>query len=716
MNEAIIQSLSQTLPYHKKQIQAVMQLLEEGNTIPFIARYRKERTQSLDEVAIQTIQETYQKEEELLKRKTHITQTIEAQGKMTPSLEEAIRHATTMTELEALYQPYKQKRKTKAMLAKEHGLVPLAKQIAVTHQPLERVAHNYINESVPNSHAALEGAQAIVMEYWGQQLSLRHHLLKQLWKHGVLETKKRRNAEDEQGVYEMYYAFSEPISRLVAHRILAINRGEKEKILNVHVSMDDHIIQTLIQKTMHGLHAKTDDAILWIENSLKEALKQSILPSVEKELRHHLTEMAEEKAIAVFGDNLSHLLLQVPMKEMVVMGFDPAYRTGCKLAIVDEHGQLLTTEVIYPTASDKKNVQAAKQTLEKLIRDYHVRLIAIGNGTASRESEQFVSGVLKDMNEEVYYTIVSEAGASVYSASELAREEFPDLPVEKRSAISIARRIQDPLSELIKIDPKSVGVGQYQHDVNQKALKNQLDFVVDTTVNKVGVNVNTASVPLLMHISGLNKTIAQNIVAYRDEVGGFTERTELRQVKRLGPKTYEQAVGFLRLPDSPNPFDHTDIHPESYSVAQKLLEYYHIDDFQSDEGKEQLHQLKVDEVAETLGVGRETMADIIASLQQPGRDMRDDMPKPILRTDILTMDDLTPGMELTGTVRNVVDFGAFVDIGVKQDGLVHLSQLSTRYVKHPNDVVSVGDIVTVWVKEVDHNKQRIALTMIDPNK
>lgn len=712
----MIQQLAKQLPYKPKQIEAVLSLLEEGNTIPFIARYRKERTGSLDEVAIQAIQEAHHKETERLKRKESILTAIEAQGKLTPSLKEAIEKTTTLSELEALYQPYKQKRKTKAMVAKEQGLLPLAKHIATTTQPLSTLAQGYLSDEVKDVSAALEGAQHIAMEYWTQQLSLRHALMKTLEKTASLVVTKRAKTEDEQHVYEMYYEFEEKLNRLASHRILAINRGEKEKILKVTFQYPEQKIEGVMAHALKNSHAKTKEARQWIASSLEEAVHKTIIPSVEKEIRNQLTEKAEQQAISVFGDNLTHLLLQAPMKEQVVMGFDPAYRTGCKLAIVDEQGDLLTTDVIFPTIESKAKQKQAKDKLLQLIRDYHVQLIAIGNGTASRESEQFVSEAIKELAEPVYYTIVSEAGASVYSASPLAREEFPDLPVEKRSAISIARRIQDPLSELIKIDPKSVGVGQYQHDVNQKALKTQLDFVVDTTVNKVGVNLNTASVPLLTHIAGLNKTTAHNIVAYRTENGAFTNREQLKKVKRLGQKTYEQAVGFLRLPDGANPLDNTDIHPESYGITKQLLETYHIPSFQTEEGREALAALSPKEVAQTLGVGEETITDIIQALQQPGRDVRDEMPQPVLRTDVLTMEDIKPGMQLQGTVRNVVDFGAFVDIGVKQDGLVHLSELSTHYVNHPSDVVSVGDIVTVWVKSVDLEKQRIALTMIENHK
>ena len=711
MENHIVNLLTKQLPYQLSQIKAVLSLLEEGNTIPFIARYRKEKTGHLDEVAIANIDNSYRKECDLLARKEAVIKAIEAQNQLTPSLKEAISAATALNEVEELYRPYKQKRKTKATKAREAGLGPLAKKVYDNQKNIIEESQSFISEVYPTKEAVFEGVVELIAEGISNDVELRQYLKEQFQKHGQLFSRKKKNAEDSQQQFQMYYEFSSPLSQLVSHRVLALNRGEKEKILTVTIEVNEEkLLQNIKRRYFKQRYYK--DNFLILEQASKEALSRFLIPAMQRECRKALTDMAEAQAIKVFGDNLRQLLLQAPLKGKVVMGFDPAYRTGCKLAIVDATGDLLTTEVIYPTTSDNKK-REAKNILLQLIDRYDVDIIAIGNGTASRESEMFVSEALKETKRDVSYTIVSEAGASVYSASELAREEFPELPVEKRSAISIARRIQDPLSELIKIDPKSVGVGQYQHDVNQKVLAQQLDFVVDTAVNQVGVNLNTASKSLLTHISGISSTIANNIVTYRLENGAFTSREQLKSVKRLGAKTYEQAVGFLRLPEGDNPLDNTDIHPESYLLAEKLLKKLAIPMNQL-EKMDSLSLSQEDYVryAKDLETTPLMIQELLEALQKRGRDLRESMPQPQLRQDVLSLDDLKPGMELQGTVRNVVDFGAFVDIGVKQDGLVHLSKMARRFIKHPSEVVAVGDIITVWVESVDKERGKIALTMI----
>lgn len=716
MEEQLLKQVQKQLSYAPKSIEKTLQLLEDGNTIPFIARYRKEQTGSLDEVAIQTINDTYKKVEELQLRKQSVLKAIEEQGQLTEHLKQSIIKASTLSEVEDLYRPYKQKRRTKATIAKENGLAPLAKVIATGGQSLNEVAHQYLNDKVKTEHEALEGALEIIIEAISEEASIRQWLKKYLWNKASLHSEKKKQADDEKNIFNMYYDFTESVKQLVAHRILALNRGEKEKILTIQWQFDEAYVKKQVQNQL-CLGALNEEHQQWMERAITESLKRFILPSIQREIRNELTERAETQAIEVFGDNLKQLLLQAPIKDKVVMGFDPAYRTGCKLAIVDGTGKVLAIDVIYPTASPKQDIPKAKEKLLSLIEKYNVDIIAIGNGTASRESEQFVAESLGETSRKVLYTIVSEAGASVYSASSLAREEFPDLQVEQRSAVSIARRLQDPLSELIKIDPKAVGVGQYQHDVNQKALAKQLDFIVDTAVNQVGVDVNTASPSLLMHVSGLNKTIAHNIVAYRDENGPFENRKEIQSVKRLGPKTYEQAIGFLRIPNAENPLDNTEIHPESYDLARKVLQTLNISENDlSILDTQQFDIETLQSLSQSLDTSVMMLQDIIESLKKRGRDLREQMPQPLLRADVLSIEDLKVGMELQGTVRNVVDFGAFVDIGVKQDGLVHLSKLSKRYVKHPSEIVSVGDIITVWIEKVDIEHQRISLTMIEPNK
>jgi uncharacterized protein len=702
--------------YRGNQIQKVLELLSEGNTVPFIARYRKEMTGNLDEVQIREIEERYTYLENLEKRKGEVVRLIDEQEKLTPELEADILKATKMQQVEDLYRPYKLKRRTKATIAKENGLQPFADWLLTfPSTDVYQEAKKYQNETVETAEAALQGVHEILAEQFGDSAKFRTWIRSYIFNKGSYQSNIKNADKDEKSVYEMYYDFTESINKIVSHRILATNRGEKEDILKVSLISDEQKIFEYLQRQI--VKDTQSTVTPFIIEAYQDAYKRFIGPAIEREIRNELTEKADEQAIEIFGENLRNLLLQPPLKGKVVLGFDPAYRTGCKLAIVDETGKLLAIEVIYPhkpANADKR--QAAGPAFRQLIEKYQVDMVAIGNGTASRESEQFVAEQLKSGNREVFYVIVNEAGASVYSASETARTEFPNLPVEERSAISIARRLQDPLAELVKIEPKAVGVGQYQHDVSQKRLSEQLDFVVETVVNQVGVDVNTASPQLLQHVSGLNKTTAQNIVNYREENGAFLQRNQLKKVPRLGPKAYEQAIGFLRIPNGKNILDNTGIHPESYEGAKEILAIANIPlkELGEEEAKEALNQLNVSDLAKHLELGKETVIDIIKALVQPGRDMRDEMPAPLLRKDVLSMEDLLPGMELKGTVRNVIDFGAFVDIGVKQDGLVHISKLSKTFVKHPKDVVSVGDVVTVWIDQVDVHKGRISLTMLDP--
>ncbi|HBK5542247.1 TPA: RNA-binding transcriptional accessory protein [Enterococcus faecium] len=719
LNQTIIQLVQKELSdYRPKQLTTVLNLLNEGNTVPFIARYRKEMTGSLDEVQIREIEERYAYLENLEKRKTEVIRLIDEQGKLTPELEAEITQAVKMQQVEDLYRPYKQKRRTKATIAKEKGLEPLAKWLMqLTDGEVQSEAEKYIDKEkeVSSAEEALHGAHEIIAEQVSDNAKFRSWIRSYTYNKGMYVSNVKDEQADEKGVYEMYYDFAEPVHKMVSHRILATNRGEKEDILKVFFQVDEAAILAYLDRQIVKNPASPSSS--FVREAYQDSYKRFIQPAIERELRNELTEKADEQAIAIFGENLRNLLLQPPLKGKVVLGFDPAYRTGCKLAVVDATGKVLAIEVIYPhkPAAQAKR-EAAGPAFIQLINKYQVDMVAIGNGTASRESELFVAEQLKSADHKTYYAIVNEAGASVYSASEIARKEFPHLQVEERSAVSIARRLQDPLAELVKIDPKAVGVGQYQHDVSQKRLAEQLDFVVETAVNQVGVDVNTASPQLLQHISGLNKTTAQNIVIYREENGEFTARTQLKKVPRLGPKAYEQAIGFLRVPGGKNILDNTGIHPESYSIAKEILTSVQLSEKElgTEEAVEKLTRLSVEKLAESLSVGEETLADILAGLTQPGRDMRDEMPAPLLRTDVLSMEDLKPGMELTGTVRNVIDFGAFVDIGVKQDGLVHISKLSKKFVKHPTDVVSVGDIVTVWIEQVDTKKGRISLTMLSP--
>lgn len=703
--------------FKNKQIEVVLELLEEGNTVPFIARYRKEATGSLDEVEIREIEERNKYLTNLEKRKEEVLHSIEEQGELTEELANEIKQASQMQRVEDLYLPFRKKRRTLATIAKEKGLEPFADWLQTFPQgSVEEEAKKYVNaeEELETVEEVLAGAHEILAETTSDNAEFRTYIRNFTMNNGKIDVQVKDEKADEKGVYQMYYEYEKPLNKMVSHQVLAINRGEKEGVLSAKVAVDElKIHDYLFYQTVPEM--AISEAIGLVQEANEDAYKRFIQPAIEREIRSTLTEEAEDQAIKVFGENLRNLLLQAPLKGQKILGFDPAFRTGCKLAAVDETGKLLGVSVIYPHhPAPKTQRDAAGQELIDFIRKYDIDTIAIGNGTASRESEQFVADILKELDEKVAYVIVNEAGASVYSASAEARNEFPDLQVEERSAVSIARRLQDPLAELVKIDPQSIGVGQYQHDVSQKKLTEQLDFVVETAVNQVGVNLNTASAVLLRHISGLTKTTAQNIIDFREENGLFTNRKQLNKVKRLGPKAYEQSAGFLRIVDGEEPFDNTGIHPESYKEAEKILDIAGIkkENLGSEEVREILGELNAKEVREAVGLGKETYQDIIKALTTPGRDMRDDMPAPLLRTDVLEIKDLTEGMELEGSVRNVIDFGAFVDIGVGQDGLVHISKLSNDYVKHPKDVVAVGDIVTVWIDSVDVKRGRIGLSMI----
>ncbi|MBO0960453.1 RNA-binding transcriptional accessory protein [Neobacillus sp. MM2021_6] len=698
------------IPY--KQVKSVISLLGEGNTVPFIARYRKEMTGALDEVQIRTIMERSQYIQNLEQRKEEVLRIIAEQGKLTEELSQSITKAEKLQEVEDLYRPYKQKRRTKATVAKEKGLEPLAEWLMTfPKDSMEEKAKQFLTEEVLAVEDAIAGAKDIIAEWVSDDAESRKWIRKETLKSGHVASSVKDAEKDEKKVYEMYYEYEEPVSKIVPHRTLALNRGEKEDILRVSIKMNsDLILSYLSRKWIRNQHSPVAPIVL---EAMEDSYKRLIQPSIEREIRSELTEKGEEQAIHIFSENLRNLLLQPPLKGKVVIGVDPAYRTGCKLAVVDETGKVLKIDVIYPHPPVSKRKEAREKFIQ-ILREYKVEMAAIGNGTASRETEQFVADILKEMEEEIFYLIVNEAGASVYSASDLAREEFPTFQVEERSAVSIARRLQDPLAELVKIDPKSVGVGQYQHDVTQKRLSESLHFVVETAVNRVGVNVNTASSSLLQYVAGLNKTAANNIVKKREEEGKFTSRVQLKKVPRLGAKTYEQAIGFLRVLDGKQPLDRTGIHPENYDEVKKLLGSlgFTANDLGSEELKTALNGLDLQLVSEELSIGVLTLRDIIDALVRPERDPRDDLPRPLLKKDVLKLEDLKAGMELQGTVRNVVDFGAFVDIGVKQDGLVHISKLSNRFVKHPLDIVSVGDVVTVWVDSVDMKKGRVALTML----
>ncbi|MBS4178602.1 Tex family protein [Lederbergia citrea] len=713
--DVLLRQLSEELKLSKKQIQTVIELLDEGNTVPFIARYRKEMTGALDEVQIKDIMDSWTYLQSLEQRKNDVIRLIDEQGKLTDELKKQILKADKLQIVEDLYRPYKQKRRTRATVAKEKGLEPLADWILgfpETGNVVEE-AEKFISaeKEVPTGLDAIKGAQDIIAERVSDDASIRQWIRNNTYQTGKVISVVKNEEKDEKRIFEIYYDYEEPIKKIVPHRTLALNRGEKEDILRVSIKPDlDRILQYLKNQII-----KNDRSVVIAEviEAIEDGYKRLIEPAIEREIRNELTEKAEGQAIHIFSENLRKLLLQPPLKGKVVLGVDPAYRTGCKLAVVDETGKVLDIGVIYPHPPRAKQAEA-KGKMVAAIKKYGVEIIAIGNGTASQETEQFTVDVLKELSSDLAYIIVNEAGASVYSASDLAREEFPDMQVEERSAVSIARRLQDPLAELVKIDPKSVGVGQYQHDVSQKRLNESLTFVVETAVNQVGVNVNTASSSLLQYVSGLSKTVANNIVKYREENGRFASRKQLKGIPRLGAKTYEQAIGFMRIPDGEEPLDLTPIHPESYGEVKSLLKKlgFSTADIGTAELADALKSMDVKNISEELGLGELTLIDIMDALMKPGRDMRDELPKPLLKKDLLKLDDLKRGMEMQGTVRNVVDFGAFVDVGVKEDGLVHISKLSNRFVKHPLDVVSLGDIVTVWVENVDVQKGRLSLTMV----
>ncbi|HLS22343.1 MAG TPA: Tex family protein [Pseudogracilibacillus sp.] len=713
--EHLLKLVAKEVKQKPTTVKKVIELLDEGNTVPFIARYRKEVTGGLDETEIKAIQDHWTYAVQLHERKEEVIRLIDEQGKLTEELKQEIEQATKLQRVEDLYRPYRQKRRTRATIAKEKGLEPLAK--LVWEQSVTDVSDEipkYFNEEhdVKTEADVLNGVNDIIAEWISDHAQFREEIRRLTWQEGELQTSLKNEELDEAKTYAIYYEFSQAVRQLVSHRVLAINRGEKEDVLRVTIIAPEEKILIYLEKETVKTSEETPIYEILI-NAIQDSYKRLLQPAVERDVRSRLTEEAEAQAIEVFSKNLRQLLLQPPLRGRMILSIDPAYRTGCKLAVVDETGKMQETGVMYPTPPTN-DYKSSEKIILKLMEKYPIELIAIGNGTASRETEQFISQVIEANQLKTPYIIVNEAGASVYSASELAREEFPDLEVEERSAVSIARRVQDPLAELVKIDPKSIGVGQYQHDVSQKELTESLHFVVETAVNQVGVNVNTASAPLLERVAGLTKTTATNIVKLRNELGKFTNRNQLKEVPRLGPKTYEQSIGFLRIVDGDHPLDQTPIHPESYDVTLALLEKIDItlEAIGTDTLRKRLEEIDVEEMAEKLNTGVPTLTDIIEALQRPNRDMRDDFPQPILKQKVLTLEDLEEGMELEGTVRNVVDFGAFIDIGVGQDGLVHISKMANRFVKHPMDVVSVGDVVTVWVEEVDVERERIALRMV----
>ena len=711
----IYKKIADELNIRESQVESAVKLIDEGNTIPFIARYRKEATGNLSDEVLRNLDERLKYLRNLEERKEEIIRLIDEQGKLTDELAVKIAGTMILAELEDIYRPFRPKKRTKATIAKEKGLEPLSQIIYLQKEKkdINEIAKEYINKEkgVETAEDAIDGALDIIAENIADDADYRKKIKSFDFREAVIKTKQ---AKEESSPYDMYYDYSEAILRMPSHRILAINRGEKEKFLKVKLETPDEKILDYLEKQII-IDKKSQFAGL-LEKTIQDSYKRLIAPSIEREIRNDLTEKAEEKAIKVFGKNAKQLLMQPPIKDIVVMGFDPAYRTGCKIAVIDKTGKVLATTTVYPT-EPQNDVEGAKKVLKELIDKYDVNMISIGNGTASRESEAFVSDMLKEIDKEVYYAIVSEAGASVYSASKLASEEYPDINVSLRGAISIARRLQDPLSELVKIDPKSIGVGQYQHDVDQKRLSESITGVVEDAVNSVGVDVNTATPSLLSYVSGINGTIAKNIVKYRDEHGELKERKELLKVSKLGPTAYKQCAGFIRIFNGKNPLEVTAVHPESYAVAEKLLTKlgYSVENIldkeKLNELREVLKNVNIQEMSEELKVGPLTLKDIIDEISKPGRDPRESMPKPILRSDVLKFEDLTEGMVLNGTVRNVIDFGVFVDIGVKYDGLVHISEMSERYVKNPSEIVSVGDIVKVKVIKIDNEKHKVSLSM-----
>lgn len=716
MNIEIINEIAGSLKVKNEQVEAVLKLLEDGCTIPFIARYRKEATGALDEEQIRNISEVYEYQVNLFKRKEDVIRLIDEKGLLTDEIKNNIMSCNKLVEIEDIYRPYKEKKKTKATEAIKNGLEPLAKIImSFKNVDINKIAESYVNDNVKDVGTAIEGAKYIIAEWISDNAGYRKYIRNNMKNNGVIRTKIKKNAVDEAKVYEMYYDYEERIKFIKSHRVLAINRGENEDVLSVNVIVDNDYIYSFLENKIIKNNNVTSALI--VKDAIKDSLKRLILPSVEREVRSELKEISEDGAIDVFGKNLESLLLTPPMKDITVLGFDPAYRTGCKLAVVSSTSKVLNISVIYPHEPKNEWVEA-KNIIKNLFRKYDIDVVAIGNGTASRESEKLVAEVISEYKEkDVKYVIVNEAGASVYSASDLAIKEFPDLTVEKRSAISIARRLQDPLSELVKIDSKSIGVGQYQHDVNEKKLDESLNFVVSKCVNSVGVNINTASPSIFKYISGLTKSTIDKIIKYREENGKIKSRNELIKKKILTPKAYEQSIGFMRVIDGDNPMDVTPIHPESYECAEKLLKMlgYNINSIGNNELSKVLNSLNVEEISNKLNADKYTVEDIISSLEKPNRDFRDDFEKPILKSDILKLEDLSEGMELQGTVRNVVDFGAFIDIGLHEDGLVHISKLTDKYVKHPMEVVSVGDIVTCYVDKIHRDKGKVSLSLINPN-
>ena len=710
MNEDIIKQIALELNIRVEQVKSTLKMLEDGNTIPFIARYRKEVTGNLDEEQIRSISEVYEYQVNLLKRKEDVIRLIDEKGLLTDKIKTEIMNASKLVEVEDLYRPYKEKKKTKATEAIKNGLEGLAKIILSFPKELYAV-DKFLNDNVKTKEDAIEGAKYIIAEYISDNAYYRKWIRNDIYNNSKIVTKKKKNAVDEKKVYEMYYDYSEDVKYIKPHRVLAVNRGEKEGVLSVSLEYNKEYIYNYLEKKL--IKDENSECAIYVKDAIVDAYKRLIGPSVEREIRSELTEKSEEGAIEVFAKNLENYLLTPPMKDKMILGLDPAYRTGCKLAVIDYTGQMLDIKVIYPH-EPKNDFEGSKKIVLDLIDKYNIDVIAIGNGTASRESETFIANVIKDAKRSVSYIIVNEAGASVYSASKLAIEEFPNLHVEERSAISIARRLQDPLSELVKIDSKSIGVGQYQHDVKEKNLNEALDFVVSKSVNNVGVNINTASASILKYISGLTKKSIEKIIDFRNKHGRFNSRNELIDNKILSAKAYEQSIGFMRVLDGSNPLDKTSIHPESYAKTTKLLESIgmNYDSLGTEELVQKLDNIDIDDYSKKIDIDIYTLEDIINSLKKPNRDPRDDFDKPILKSDVLHIEDLKKGMELEGTVRNVVDFGAFIDIGIKNDGLVHISKITDRYIKHPSEVLSVGDIVTCYVDEVFLDKGKVALSLI----
>ena len=716
MNEFIIKEIANNLNITDKQVEVVLSMLAEGNTVPFIARYRKEATGALDEETIRSINEVYEYQVNLLKRKEDVIRLIDEKGMLTDELKNSIMNCTKLVEVEDLYRPYKEKKKTKATEAIALGLEPLAKMMMSfpMNGSLGDMASKFVNDKVKSVEDAITGAKYIIAEWISDNASYRKWIRSYFYKNGIIVSKMKKNAEDEGKVYEMYYDYNEPVKWIKPHRVLALNRGEKEKVLTVSIDVDKEGILDFLEKKL--IKNEKSFVVDSIKEAIEDSYKRLIAPSIEREIRTELSEKGEEAAIDNFGKNLEALLLTPPMKEQVVLAFDPGFVNGCKLAVVDKNGKYLDSTVIKPflNSNSEDRIRLSKEVVVQLIKRYHVDIIAIGNGTASRESEKFCADMLKEYNLDCKYVIVSEAGASIYSASPIAAEEFPDLAIEKRSAVSIGRRLQDPLAELVKIPPEGIGVGLYQHDVSQKKLSSSLDFVVEKCVNSVGVNVNTASSSLLSYVSGLTKKACQKIIEYREKVGKILSREEIHDKKLLTDKAYEQAIGFLRIPDGKNPLDKTAIHPESYNVAVSLLQDlgFTINDIGSSELIDRLNKIDVSSYQEKLNTDQYTLEDVILSLKKPNLDPRDEMPQPLLRSDILDIKDLTVGMKLQGTVRNVVDFGVFIDIGLHNDGLAHISKLTDKYIKHPSEVVSVGDIVDCYVDDISLEKGKVSLSLL----